>query len=124
MNQEFSPHWLLQFVLGAFFVILVTAARFRGPNADRSYTTFFRYSIATTYFVCGYLAIYYVIATSAAWLLHGWNPLPFSDAFVSPPWLALLLVGVVPRIPVMSRIDHTFRLHARAIGGNPNEAIR
>jgi len=124
LNQEFSPHWLLQFVLGAFFVILVTAARFRGPNADRSYTTFFRYSIATTYFVCGYLGIYYVIATSAAWLLHGWNPLPFSDAFVSPPWLALLLVAVVPRIPVFSRLDHTFRLHARAIGGIPNEAIR
>ena len=124
MNQEFSPHWLLQFVLGALFVILVTAARFRGPNADRSYTTFFRYSIATTYFVCGYLGIYYVVATSAAWLLHGWNPLPFSDAFVSPPWLALLLVGVVPRIPVLSRLDHTFRLHARAIGGIPNEAIR
>jgi hypothetical protein len=124
LNQEFSPHWLLQFVLGALFVILVTAARFRGPNADRSYTTFFRYSIATTYFVCGYLGIYYVIATSAAWLLHGWNPLPFSDAFVSPPWLALLLVAVVPRIPVFSRLDHTFRLHARAIGGIPNEAIR
>jgi hypothetical protein len=124
LNQEFSSHWLLQFVLGALFVILVTAARFRGPNADRSYTTFFRYSIATTYFVCGYLGIYYVIATSAAWLLHGWNPLPFSDAFVSPPWLALLLVGVVPRIPVLSRLDHTFRLHARAIGGIPNEAIR
>ena len=84
MNQEFSPHWLLQFVLGAFFVILVTAARFRGPNADRSYTTFFRYSIATTYFVCGYLGIYYVIATSAAWLLHGWNPLPFGLAIVTP----------------------------------------
>jgi hypothetical protein len=111
-------------VLGALFVIFVTAARFQGPNADRSYTTFFRYAIATTYFVCGYLGTYYVIATSAAWLLHSWNPLPFSDAFVSPPWLALLLVALVPRIPVLSRLDHTFRLHARAIGGIPNEAIR
>lgn len=124
MNQEFSAHWLLQFVLGGLFVILVTAARFQGPNADRSYTTFFRYSIATIYFVCGYLGIYYVIATSAAWLLHSWDPLPFSDVFISPPWLALLLVAVVPRIPVLSRLDHTFRLHARAIGGIPNEALR
>lgn len=124
MNQEFSAHWLLQFVLGGFFVVFVAAARFQGPSADRSYTTFFRYSIATTYFACGYLGAYYVIATSAAWLLHSWNPLPFSDAFISPPWLALLLVAVVPRIPVLSRLDHTFRLHARAIGGMPNEALR
>jgi hypothetical protein len=124
LNQEFSAHWLLQFVLGGLFIMFVAAARFQGPSADRSYTTFFRYSIATTYFACGYLGAYYVLATTAAWLLHSWNPLPFSDAFISPPWLALLLVAVVPRIPVLSRLDHTFRLHARAIGGMPNEALR
>jgi hypothetical protein len=122
--SEYNADWLLQFVLGGLFIVFVTAARFQGVTADRSYTTFFRYAVATTYFVCAYLGVYYVIATSAAWLMGSFTSMPLGDFLSSPAWVGLALVALVPRVPVLSTLDHAFRLHAAAIGGMPNEALR
>ncbi len=122
--SEPNTQWLLQFVLGGLFVAFVTVARFQGPAADRSYTTFFRFCVATGYLVCAYLGVYYALATSAAWLMRALPGIPREYFLASPPWLALLLAGVLPLVPLLSELDHRFRAHARSIGGIPSEAIR
>jgi hypothetical protein len=119
--------WVTSFSLGAVFVALYCAARFEGPFADRSYTTFYRYSIATCYYAIGYLGAYYLIVTTAAWALHNIVPESarlLSTVMATPAWVAIVMVVAVSRLPGLSTLDQAFRRHARQIGGMSTEAQR
>lgn len=119
--------WVSSFVLGAVFVALYCAARFEGPAADRSYTTFCRYAIATGYYAVGYLGIYYVIVATSSWALRALVPEAdglFGYVLGTPAWVALIIVVLLSRFPWLSRFDQMFRQHARYIGGIPTEALR
>jgi len=123
--KELTWSWLIELSLGGFFVLVSSAARLDSPFANRSYTTFQRYVIAFAYYALGYLGVYYMLATLASWCLHSLNVGGvFEFLLASPPWLALLIVLIVPRFPYLSAIDRAFREHARYIGGIPFEAIR
>jgi putative flippase GtrA len=119
--------WVSSFLLGAAFVVAYCAARLEGPFADRSYTTFYRYSIATCYYAIGYLGAYYLIVATSSWALRTMVPdsaRVLSSVMGTPAWVALLVVVASSRLPGLSTLDQMFRRHARHIGGIPMEAKR
>jgi hypothetical protein len=111
----------MSFVLGAVFVVLYSAERFRSPFADRSHTTFYRYCIAAGYYATGYLGFYYLIAASLSWLFGAGGAATQAADYTSV-WIALFAVMVLPHLPPLALIDRAFRKHARVIGGIPTEA--
>lgn len=116
--------WMSSFLLGAVFVAMYCAARFEGPFADRSYTTFYRYSIATCYYAIVYLGAYYLIVATSSWALRTIVPESariLGTVMGTPAWVALLMVVALSCLPVL---DQMFRRHARHIGGIPMEAKR
>lgn len=122
MNPLELQPWV-SFLLGATFVALYSAIRLRGPEADRSYTTCYRYSIACTYYAFGHLGVY-LLAVCAIWATYQLGLVPFVDYLLTTPaWVALVTAVLLPRLRPFSMIDAIFRSHARHIGGMPEEAI-
>jgi hypothetical protein len=122
-----AQFWLLEFVLGGLFVAMSSAARFNGPFADRSYTTFQRYAVAVAYYALAYLGMYYVLAMGASGLVDklGLDVYTIRGFLLgSPPWMALFTVLVIPRLPYLAAIDQRFREHVWYVGGIPIEATR
>ncbi|HEU5135738.1 MAG TPA: hypothetical protein VFU13_11385 [Steroidobacteraceae bacterium] len=118
---ELQP-WV-SFLLGATFVALYSAIRLRGPEADRSYTTCYRYCIACVYYAFGHLAVY-LLAVCAIWATYQLGLVSFVDYLLTTPaWVALLTAVLLPRLKPFSTIDAVFRAHARQIGGMPDEAV-
>jgi hypothetical protein len=121
--NEFTPQVWLSFLLGAAFATIVAGARLRGPEADRSYTTFYRYSVATAYFSLGNLAVY-MLALCGLWAAYQFEPgSPVDYLIQSPGWIAIFTAGVLPRLKPFTSLDNLFRSHARRIGGMPDEAL-
>jgi hypothetical protein len=119
--------WVSSFLLGAVFVVMYCAARFEGPFADRSYTTFYRYSIATCYYAIVYLGVYYLIVATSSWALRTMVPESariLGTVMGTPAWVAVIMAVALSRLPGLSALDQMFRRHARLIGGIPTEAKR
>ena len=118
------PNWTPSFAFGAVFILFLAAARMRGHGADRSFTTFPRYLIASGLYAVWYLALY-AIALCVLWVLHENAPLRLWDFLTQrPEWIALFTVAVLVYLPLLSHLDRLLRRQARKVGGMPDEMIR
>lgn len=122
----FNLEWALGFLLGAVFIVFCAAARFAGPFADRSYTTLNRYLVANGYYILPYLGVYYLLAALVLRTMEAFGPGAggaLMRIFEAPPWVAVVTMLLLPRLPLLSRVQRRFLQHARRIAGIPAEAM-
>jgi hypothetical protein len=116
--------WVRSFLIGAAFIAIVARARLAGHGTDRSFTTFGRYLLASSYYALGQLALYALLMCGVWFLTTRWPNAVLAYMTRKPAWVALLTVAVVVRLPLIAALDRVFRRHARRLGGVPDEMQR
>lgn len=127
----------LPFWVGLFSVMIFSMTRFKltlpereklaPPLSPRSFTTAFRYWIASfTYMGC-YATLYLaVLLVGAIPGVHrqvlDYLAGPFTSDVATPAWAALLATAVIPAVPAISTLDAWLRARLQEFASIPNKA--
>lgn len=114
-----------QVLIGAIFVLISAAGRFNTPHTNRSSTTALRYYTAFLCYLLVGLGLYFALLSFGPLL----EALKIEAAYygkliASPPFVALLLTVLLPKVPLLAEGDAWILGHLQRMGAIPYEARR
>ena len=124
---------MVAFLLGVLLIIIYSLERFNTPPSNRASTTAGRYYSAAVAYVLIYLFAYYVL-NKYPYLLglllktaagNGEVSLPqFAQNSSSTVLIAILLPTLIPKVPLLSKMDKRLRRLLQSLAAIPFEALR